>query len=117
MDSSTGGVPSSSVPDTPKLPFWEGADLTLLGLDCWRTSPCLVLLRLRALLLLACTIAHTALNLYALFASCPFRSTLDHAVLEPVATYAKPDMQLPAVPHASQIGPRGHAGEQVVCSC
>ena len=56
VDSSTGGVPSSNVPDTPKLPFWEGADLTLLGLDCWRPNPCLLLLCLRALLLLACII-------------------------------------------------------------
>lgn len=58
MDSSTGGVPSSSVLDMPKLPLWEGADLTLLGLDCCCPSPCLVLLRLRALLLLACIITH-----------------------------------------------------------
>ena len=61
MDSSTGGVPSSSVLDIPKLPLWEGADLTLLGLDCCCPSPCLVLLRLRALLLLACTISHASM--------------------------------------------------------
>lgn len=101
MDSSTGGVPSSNVPDTPKLPLWEGADLTLLGLECCRPSPCLVLLRLRALLLLACIIGDTALSFYALFKSCPFRGTLDHAVIEPVTTYAKSDMQGPAVSHAS----------------
>ncbi len=64
VDSSTGGVPSSSVPDTPKLPLCEGADLTLLGLDCWRPSPCLLLLRLRALLLLACIINNHIKSLY-----------------------------------------------------
>ena len=100
MDSSTGGVPSSSVPDTPKLPLWEGADLTLLGLNWCRPSPCLVLLRLRALLLLACTIHHTALSLDALFESCPFRGALSHAMIEPVTNYAKSDMQVPAMSHA-----------------
>lgn len=34
LDSSTGGVPSSKVPERLKWPFWEGADLILLGLDC-----------------------------------------------------------------------------------
>ncbi len=101
MDSSTGGVPSSNVPDTPKLPLWEGADLTLLGLDCCRPRPCLLLLRLRALLLLACIIGHTALSLYALLEACPVRGTLDHAVIEPVMTYTKSDMQVPAMSHAS----------------
>jgi len=101
VDSSTGGVPSSNVPDTPKLPLWEGADLTLLGLDWCRPSPCLVLLRLRALLLLACTIHHTALSLYALFESCPLRATLRHAMTEPATIYAKSDVQVPTMSHAS----------------
>ena len=55
VDSSTGGVPSSRVPDRLKWPFWEGADLILLGLDCCLPSPWRVPLRLIALLLLACT--------------------------------------------------------------
>lgn len=55
MDSSTGGVPSSRVPDRLKWPFWEGADLILLGLDCCLPSPWRLPLRLMALLLLACT--------------------------------------------------------------
>ena len=54
LDSSTGGVPSSRVPDRLKCPFWEGADLILVGLDCL-PSPWRVPLRLIALLLLACT--------------------------------------------------------------
>lgn len=54
LDSSTGGVPSSRVPDRLKCPFWEGADLILVGLDCLPT-PWRVPLRLIALLLLACT--------------------------------------------------------------
>ena len=79
MDSSTGGVPSSSVLDIPKLPLWEGADLTLLGLDCCCPSPCLVLLRLRALLLLACTISHASM--------CISPSDLDYnMVLKPEKT-------------------------------
>ena len=53
LDSSTGGVPSSRVPERLKCPFWEGADLILLGLDCCRAPPWRVPLRVIALLLLA----------------------------------------------------------------
>lgn len=55
LDSSTGGVPSSRVPERLKWPFWEGADLILVGLDCCLPAPWRVPLRLIALLLLAYT--------------------------------------------------------------